>query len=77
MENTIEIYDSNLEVKEGEDPHKVMLENMVGHYVTSSISDFLILIFFLIVYLGCLTQILFIHEISQQIAGQQSPKIIE
>ncbi|KAM3317467.1 hypothetical protein ACQJBY_035257 [Aegilops geniculata] len=27
-QNTIEIYDSNLEVKEGQDPHKVMLENM-------------------------------------------------
>ncbi|XP_037404808.1 uncharacterized protein LOC119267521 [Triticum dicoccoides] len=31
MENTIEIYDSNLEVKEGEDPHKVILENMANN----------------------------------------------
>ncbi|XP_044449575.1 uncharacterized protein [Triticum aestivum] len=43
-QNTIEIYDSNLEVKEGEHPHRAMLENMVGHSVTSSISDFLTLI---------------------------------
>ncbi|XBI31799.1 hypothetical protein VPH35_055325 [Triticum aestivum] len=37
-QNTIEIYDSNLEVKEGEDPHKVMLENMASN-LQKSLND--------------------------------------
>uniref|UniRef100_A0A8R7QV38 Ubiquitin-like protease family profile domain-containing protein n=1 Tax=Triticum urartu TaxID=4572 RepID=A0A8R7QV38_TRIUA len=37
-QNTIEIYDSNLEVKEGEHPHRVMLENMASN-LQKSLND--------------------------------------